>query len=119
MSYYRARLHHLVAHGATTAQFIETDKRGTYRQVALVPTPGSSEAALAAPEPEVLFGGPRGGGKTITSLMDWGKDIGRGYGSNYRGIFLRVNVPGFETLVKMCEQWIPLIWPGTRYLDTT
>ena len=64
---------------------------------------------------EVLMEGNRGGGKTITLIMCFVSQVGRGFGANWRGVIFRQTHPALKDIIKQSKQWIPLIYPGARY----
>lgn len=59
------------------------------RNVAWRPQAGSQVAFLSCPVFEVLYEGTRGGGKTECLLMDFAKEVGKGFGAAWAGILFR------------------------------
>lgn len=53
------------------------------------PHPGGQLAGITCPVFELLIHGDRGGGKTELQLADFARDVGRGFGSYWRGLLLR------------------------------
>lgn len=51
--------------------------------------PGIQSWAIACPVFEALFWGDRGGAKTFTGHFIFGKEVGKGYGVKWRGIWTR------------------------------
>jgi hypothetical protein len=64
---------------------------------------------------EVLMEGNRGGGKTITLIMTYVSQVGRGWGANWRGVIFRQTHPALKDIIKQSKQWIPLIYPGAKF----
>lgn len=54
-----------------------------------VPNPGSQVAFLTCPIFEVLYEGPRGNGKTEVLLVDFMREVGKGFGPEWQGILFR------------------------------
>ncbi len=44
---------------------------------------------LKCPAKSVFLGGPRGSGKTTDMLLDFAKNVGRGFGHHYKGLLIR------------------------------
>lgn len=59
------------------------------KDVAWRPQAGSQVAFLSCPIFEVLYEGTRGGGKTECLLMDFAKEVGKGFGGAWAGILFR------------------------------
>ena len=53
------------------------------------PIPGAQTEFLQSLTPEILFGGAAGGSKSTSLLVSATTEIGKGYGTNYKGILLR------------------------------
>lgn len=79
------------------------------------PLPGSQQAFLSSPYYETLLEGNRGGGKTVTLLMDYLQYVGRGYGSEYKGLLLRRTLGGFKELEEKSFDLFTQIYPGSEY----
>ena len=79
------------------------------------PNPGSQVMFMSCPHPEVLLHGNRGGGKTDILIMDFLRDVGAGWGANWRGILFRQTYKQLEDVVAKCWRWIPLIFPGAEF----
>lgn len=81
------------------------------------PFPGTSqELALTCPVWEMLYTGTRGPGKTDTLLMDFARDIGQGWGSDWRGVLFRHEYKPLAEVVKKSEKWFHRIFPRARFL---
>jgi hypothetical protein len=87
------------------------------RRVAWAPQPGAQVAALKAPIPELLIWGNRGGGKSDTLLMMFGRFVGR-YGDAWKGIVFRRTYSELSHLVSKARRWFPSIFPGSYYNKT-
>ncbi|MCK5016772.1 MAG: hypothetical protein KAS32_06830, partial [Candidatus Peribacteraceae bacterium] len=75
------------------------------------PQPGSQDAFLRCSIYEALLTGNRGGGKTDTLIMDFAQHVGRGYGSEWRGILFRRTYPELDDVVNKSRKWFKEIWP--------
>lgn len=74
------------------------------------PQPGSIDAFLRCPYPEVLITGTRGSGKTDALLMDFVKDVGKGYGMDWRGVIFRRTYPELADIIGKSKKWFPQIF---------
>jgi len=79
--------------------------------------PGSQLAFLASAGHvfEVLYEGTRGPGKTDTLLMDFGQDVGKGFGPAWRGILFRQTYKQLQDVIAKTRKWFPLLWPEATY----
>lgn len=77
---------------------------------AWMPLPGSQLTFLQSPVFETLYEGTRGPGKTLTLLMDFAREVGKGYGSSWRGILFRREYKDLDDVVKKIEEWFPLLF---------
>jgi hypothetical protein len=91
------------------------DDHGQLVQVAFVPMDGAQEAYMCAPEREVGLAGNRGGGKTQIMLADYLSGVGRGWGSQYKGVLIRRSQREFTDLINLSESMIRPIWPKAAY----
>lgn len=80
------------------------------------PLPGSQYLFLQCPIFETLLEGERGGGKTLLLLMDFAKDVGRGWGKNWRGILFRRHFGDLDDVVMKIETWMQKMFKGFRFL---
>jgi len=80
-----------------------------------LPLPGSQVSFLSCPVFECLLAGNRGGGKTQILLMDYAKDIGKGYGNAWRGVLFRREVGDLDDVVQKIDEWFPKMFPGFRF----
>ena len=83
---------------------------------AWMPLPGSQYTFLECPIFEALYEGNRGPGKTLTLLMDFAKDVGKGYGKSWRGVLFRREYKDLDDVVRKIEEFFPKIFPGFRFL---
>lgn len=75
------------------------------------PFPNSSqELAITSPANETLFCGTRGNGKTDVQIFKFAKNVGRGYGSYYRGIIFDREYKNLDDIVRRTKLWFPRIW---------
>ena len=71
------------------------------------PLPGSQTLALTCPADEILFDGSRGPGKTDWQLLDFRKEVGKGYGRFWRGILFDREYKNLDDLVSKSHRWFP------------
>lgn len=85
-----------------------------------MPLPGSQLAFLQCPIFECLFHGTRGPGKTETLLMDFARDVGRGYGASWRGVLFRREYKDLDDVVKKCKALFrdSGMFPGAKFLES-
>lgn len=79
-------------------------------RVAWSPQPGSQVSLLSCPIFEVLFIGPRGTGKTDCLIMDYAKDVGRGFGEQWRGVLFRQSYKQLGDVIAKTRQWFSQFW---------
>ena len=78
------------------------------------PWPGPQTRFLSLTCFEALYGGAAGGGKTASLLIDAARNLGKGYGADYRAILLRRTFPELEgSLIKESLALYPQL--GGRY----
>jgi len=83
------------------------------------PLPGSQYQFLQCPVQEALLAGNRGPGKTMALLMDFAREVGKGYGSKWRGILFRRHFGDLDDVVRKIEDTFPTIFgPGFRFLKS-
>lgn len=76
----------------------------------------SQQHFLMCPCFEALCYGNRGSGKSLTLCADFLQDVGRGFASDYVGMFLTRSYKGFESLVSQLESFIKKFYPGAVFL---
>jgi hypothetical protein len=92
-----------------------TYENGKQEQPNWMPLPGSQYTFLECPVFEALYAGTRGGGKTLTLVMDFAKDVGKGYGKAWRGILFRQKLGDLDDVVRKIEEWMYPLYPGFRF----
>lgn len=84
-------------------------------EVAWAPQPGAQELFIACPVTEVLLEGNRGGGKTLTLIMDFAQHVEQGFGSAWRGILFRREFTQLKDVIDKSLDWFPRLWPQAVY----
>ncbi len=80
-----------------------------------MPLPGSQYTFLECPIFEAIYEGTRGPGKTLTLIMDFAKDVGKGYGKSWRGVLFRQKLGDLDDVVLKIEEWMHRLYPGFRF----
>jgi hypothetical protein len=93
--------------------------RGSRKRIAWAPQAGSQDALLSCPVTEALYEGNRGPGKTDGLLMDFARDVDRGFGPDWRGILFRRSYPELKDIIAKSLRWFPEIFPGARFNKQT
>lgn len=89
---------------------------GQWEQAVWAPQPGSQLAFLSSVHVfEVLYEGTRGPGKTDCLLMDFAQHIGKGFGSEWRGILFRRTYKQLADVVTKSKKWFKRIFPGAIF----
>lgn len=89
---------------------------GKMEQPLWMPLPGSQFIFLQCPVFEALYEGTRGPGKTLTLIMDFAKDVGKGYGGAWRGVLFRKTFGDLDDVVRKIEEWFKQLYPGFQFL---
>jgi predicted phage terminase large subunit-like protein len=76
--------------------------------VLLAPQPGPQTLLLTCPIGDVLFGGARGGGKTLACILDWISHSNR-HGRHAKGMWLRRSQPEIEEAQGRMMTFFPAI----------
>ncbi len=84
-------------------------------RVAWAPQPGSQQAYMDCPVLEALLEGTRGGGKTVTFLMDFAQGVGKGHGADVRGILFRRTFPELKDIVEQSLKWFTQVFPSASF----
>lgn len=84
-------------------------------EVEWAPLRGSQEIFLKSPEPEVLYEGTRGPGKTLTLLMDFCQHVGQGWGGDWKGVLFRQTYPQLADVIGMSKKWFKRMWPDAFF----
>lgn len=79
------------------------------------PLPGSQYRFLTSPIFDTGFCGPRGTGKSELLLMDYAKEVGKGYGANWRGILFRQQLGDLDEMVRKTETIFKPLFPGFHF----
>ena len=79
---------------------------------------GSQELFLECPHFECFYEGTRGSGKTYMLLMDFAQDIGKGYGSKWRGIIFRRTFPQLADLRSKSKEIFFRIFPRAKFSNS-
>ena len=91
------------------------EANGTKTEAAWAPQPGSQQAFLECPVPEVLYEGTRGPGKTEALLVAFARHVGQGYGKHWRGIIFRRTFPELRDIIGKSLRLFPKIFPKANY----
>src|SRR6202000_2412022 len=67
------------------------------------PLPGAQYIALSSPVFELLMDGNRGSGKSELLLLDFAREVGKGFGSAWRGILFRKQLGDLDEMVRKAE----------------
>lgn len=86
-------------------------------KVIWAPQPGSQTLFLTCPIFECLYEGTRGPGKTDALLMDFAREVGRGWGAEWRGVVFRREYKELADVVKKSKKWFKQIFPEARFLS--
>lgn len=82
------------------------------------PLPGGQYRFLTCPVFETLLAGGRGGGKSELLLMDFAREVGRGFGQNWRGIIFRLELGDLDEMVRRAEVLFKPLFPGFKFLQS-
>ncbi len=83
-----------------------------------LPLPGSQYTFLQCTTFEAIYEGTRGPGKTLTLIMDFAKDVGKGHGKAWRGVLFRQKLGDLDDVVRKLEEVMPGIAPGFKFLKS-
>jgi hypothetical protein len=101
--------------GSTWHPFIvASDERTILQAPAWSPLPGAQYLAMQCPIFEMLTEGNRGSGKSELLLMDYAKDVDRGYGDAWRGILFRKELGDLDEMVRKAENLFSKLY-GSRF----
>jgi hypothetical protein len=82
------------------------------------PQPGSQTLALTSPAQHTLYEGARGPGKTVTQLMRFYRNVGKGYGEFWRGIIFDLEFDDLNGIVTESKKWFNKIGDGAKWLGS-
>lgn len=83
------------------------------------PIPGSSqELALDTRAHHTLYHGARGPGKTVTQLMRFRKNVGKGYGAFWRGVIFDKEYKNLSDLVAQSKRFFSKFNDGAKFLES-
>lgn len=87
--------------------------------VVWTPIPGSSQSfAVDSRCHHTLYHGTRGPGKTCTQLMRFRKNVGRGYGSYWRGVIFDKEFKNLSDLVAQSKRFFNAFDDGAKFLES-
>lgn len=84
-------------------------------EVVWTPYPGSQVLFLTCPVYEVLMTGSRGSGKTECLLIDFVRDVGKGYGAAWFGVLFRQSFPQLKDVIRKSMRLFPRMFPGCTF----
>ena len=93
-------------------------KTGKITTAKFMPLPGSQMMFLECPIYECLYEGTRGPGKTVSLIMDFAKECGKGWGSAWRGVLFRREYKDLDEIVRQLEAMLSEVFPGFRFLKS-
>lgn len=76
--------------------------------------PGSQEQILKCTTFEVLIHGPRATGKSITALVDYLVEVGKGW-PRWRGLVTRARYGDLDDLILKSKELVPRVAPDARF----
>lgn len=78
----------------------------------------SQEIALKTPANHILYHGTRGPGKTDCQLMRFAKNVGKGYGSYWRGVIFDRKYKNLDDLILKAKRIFRQAFPEARFLES-
>jgi hypothetical protein len=85
------------------------------KDIVWMPQVGSQTLAYTCPHNELLYHGQRGASKTDMAVMDFAKDVGRGFGRHWHGIVFRESYKDLKDVIERSLEYYPRVFPGARY----
>lgn len=79
------------------------------------PHAGGQTDFLTCPVYEALLEGNRSGGKTDALLMSFAANVGRGYGTYWRGALFRLTYPQLADVTIRSRRWFSQIFPNSKF----
>lgn len=90
-------------------------------EVVFKPLPGSQTIALCSHAAHTLYEGARGPGKTLTQLMRFYRNVGKGYGKFWRGVIFDLEFDHLGGLVAESKKWFGdngKLKDGAKFLES-
>lgn len=88
------------------------------KRIVWAPQAGSQTLFLSCPVFECLYEGTRGPGKTDALLMDFAREVGRGFGAAWRGVLFRQTYPQLADVIAKSKKWFHQIFPDAKYNES-
>lgn len=91
-------------------------------EVVFKPLPGSQTIALSSHAAHTLYEGARGPGKTLTQLMRFYRNVGRGYGKFWKGIIFDLEFDHLGGIVAESKKWFGAagkLQDGAKFHEST
>lgn len=82
------------------------------------PLDGSQKLAISCPCHHILYEGARGPGKTLTQLMRFFRNVGKGYGQYWRGVIFDLEFDHLAGLVAESKKWFGKFDDGAKFLES-
>lgn len=82
------------------------------------PNPGAQMAFLSCPVFEVLLEGNRGGGKTESLLIDFAREVGRGFADKWIGVLFRHTYKQLSDVIDKSRRLFKAAWPQAVFHQT-
>lgn len=79
------------------------------------PLPGSQTFAFTSPAAHTLYEGARGPGKTVTQLMRFLRNVGKGYGQFWRGVIFDLEHDNLSGIVAESKKWFNQFGDGAVF----
>ena len=83
------------------------------------PLPGSQTIALDSRCDHTLYEGARGPGKTVTQLMRFLRNVGKGYGQFWRGVIFDLEFDHLSGIVTESKKWFGKFGDGAKFYEST
>lgn len=83
------------------------------------PLEGAQQLALSCPANELLLEGTRGPGKSEIQLADFRKNVGKGYGSHWRGVIFDREYKNLDDLVIKSKRFFYQLKDGGEWKSST
>lgn len=82
------------------------------------PLPGSQSIAMDSRCDHTLYEGARGPGKTVTQLMRFFRNVGKGYGQFWRGVIFDLEFDHLAGLVAESKKWFGKFDDKAKFLES-